>query len=250
MIPWLPTPEDDPHDEAPFPPTHTALGPESPAPGLLVAGGQLSPKRLCLAYSQGIFPWFGPGEPLLWWSTAPRMVLQTAHFRLHRSLKKTLRHFRASPGCEITIDRAFPSVLQHCAQTTREGQAGTWIVPEVQAAYTALHAAGVVHSVETWIDGQLMGGLYGVSLGRMFYGESMFSHANDASKIALAALVAFCRHHGITWIDCQQQTGHLASLGAQAVSRERFEAHLQHTVGAEPVHDWSYDVAMWQQLGL
>jgi leucyl/phenylalanyl-tRNA---protein transferase len=251
MIPWLPSPEDDPDDLAPFPPPSQALGDDSPAPGLLVAGGRLSVQRLRLAYRQGIFPWFGPGEPVLWWSTAPRMVLQVQDFKLHRSLKKTLRYFIASaPHCEIRIDTAFDQVLEHCAHTPREGQSGTWIVPSVQQAYRDWHAAGDVHSVETWVEGRLVGGLYGINLGRMFFGESMFSHASDASKIALAALVAFCRHHGIDWIDCQQQTGHLASLGARPVSRADFQAHLRKTVSAEPVAQWSYDVSIWRFLDL
>lgn len=250
MIPWLPSPEDDPNDDAPFPHPQQALGPDSPAPGLLVAGGQLSVKRLRRAYAQGIFPWFSPGEPVLWWSTAPRMVLQVQDFRLHRSLKKTLRRFIAEPRCEVRIDTAFDQVLQHCANTPRDGQAGTWIVPAMQSAYRAWHQTGDVHSVETWIDGRLVGGLYGICLGRMFFGESMFSHATDASKIALAALVALCRREGITWIDCQQQTGHLASLGARPVSRDAFLAHLAQTVAAEPVTNWAYDEASWQRLGL
>lgn len=250
MIPWLPSPEADPDDQAPFPPPEQALGDDSPAPGLLAAGGRLSVKRLRQAYARGIFPWFGPDEPLLWWSTAPRMVLQVRDFRLHRSLRKTLRRFVDDPRCEIRIDSAFAAVLAHCAQTPREGQAGTWIVPAMQQAYRAWHDAGDVHSVETWMDGRLVGGLYGVSLGRMFYGESMFAHATDASKVALAALVAFCRAHGIDWIDCQQQTGHLASLGAAPVSREAFQAHLAKTVTAGPVRDWSYDAAYWRELDL
>lgn len=249
MIPWLPSPEDDPGDDAPFPAPETALDDASPAPGLLAAGGRLSVKRLRRAYAQGIFPWFSIGEPVLWWSTAPRMVLRTDDFKLHRSLKKALRHFIADhPRCEIRIDSAFDRVIEHCAHTPRDGQKGTWIVPAMQRAYRAWHAAGDVHSVETWVDGELVGGLYGVSLGRMFFGESMFAHATDASKIALAALVAFCRAHGIDWIDCQQQTPHLASLGAKPVSREAFLAHLAKTVPAQPVDDWSYDPAYWDAL--
>lgn len=250
MIPWLPSPEEDLGDDAPFPSPHLALGPDSPAPGLLAAGGQLSVKRLRMAYRQGIFPWFSPGEPVLWWSTAPRMVLQVQDFRLHRSLKKTLRHFIAEPGCAVRIDTAFDQVLQHCADTPRDGQAGTWIVPSMQAAYRAWHRAGEVHSFETWVQGRLVGGLYGICLGRMFFGESMFAHATDASKVALAALVAFCRREGIAWIDCQQQTGHLASLGARPVSRDAFLAHLVETVHAKPVCDWTYDGSTWQQIGI
>lgn len=248
MIPWLPDPEDDPHDLAPFPPTRFALGADSPAPGLLCAGASLRPARLQAAYERGIFPWFGEGEPVLWWSTAPRMVLAVDRLRLHRSLRKTLRRFIATPGCEVRIDHAFDAVITHCASTPREGQAGTWIVPAMVQAYRAWHAAGAVHSFETWIDGELVGGLYGVALGRMFYGESMFSRRSDASKIALVALVAFCRAHGIAWIDCQQQTGHLASLGARPVERACFEAHLKRTVHEPPVRDWSYHAALWRWL--
>lgn len=250
MIPWLPTPEDDPDDNAPFPPPEQALGPTSTAPGLLAAGGQLSPKRLRMAYSQGIFPWFGPDEPVLWWSTAPRMVLAVQDFQLHRSLKKTLRRFAADPACALRVDSAFDQVIAHCASTPRAGQSGTWIVPTMQAAYRAWHRTGEVHSFETWMDGRLVGGLYGICLGRMFFGESMFSHATDASKIALAGLVAFCRREGIAWIDCQQQTGHLASLGARPVSRDAFLAHLRATVTAQPVRDWSYDASTWRYLAM
>jgi leucyl/phenylalanyl-tRNA--protein transferase len=244
MIPWLP--EDD--DRTPFPPTREALGPGSDAPGLLCAGGRLNPARLRLAYRHGIFPWYGPGQPVLWWTTDPRMVLQVAHFRLHRSLRKTLRRFLAMPGCEIRFDSAFDRVLAACAGTPREGQDGTWIVPELQSAYRRWHAAGQVHSVETWIDGELVGGLYGVNLGRMFFGESMFALRTDASKIALAALVAFCRAEGIEWIDCQQQTRHLASLGAAPVPRSEFEAHLEYVVDREPPARWIYDPAHWAWL--
>ena len=245
MIDWLP---DDDDGQAPFPPTRRALGPDSDAPGLLCAGGQLVQRRLEQAYRHGIFPWYGPGEPILWWSTAPRMVLQTAQFRLHRSLKKVLRQFLATPGCEVRIDSAFEQVIGHCASVPREGQRGTWIVPELQAAYRQWHTAGGVHSVETWVDGRLVGGLYGVCIGRMFYGESMFALQTDASKIALAALVAFCRSEGIPWIDCQQQTRHLASLGAAAVERAAFEAHLAHATALQGPTRWTYDVSLWQHV--
>lgn len=244
MIPWLP--DDD--DRVPFPPTSLALGPENDAAGLLCAGGRLSVARLRMAYARGIFPWYGEDQPVLWWSTAPRMVLKTADFRLHRSLKKTLRHFIATPGCAVTIDHAFDYVIGHCAGMPREGQNGTWIVPEMVAAYRRWHTVGDVHSFETWIDGELAGGLYGINLGRMFYGESMFALRTDASKIALAALVAFCRAHGITWIDCQQQTRHLASMGAAPVSRADFEAHLRNTVLQPAPADWIYDPALWARL--
>lgn len=245
MIAWL---SDDPADRTPFPPTSDALGPHSEAPGLLAAGGRLTPWRLEQAYRHGIFPWYSPGQPVLWWSPDPRMVLPVSEFRLHRSLKKTLRRFLATPGCELRFDSAFEQVIAACAQTPRDGQHGTWIVPALQRAYTDWHRAGAVHSVETWVDGRLVGGLYGVNLGRMFFGESMFSHATDASKIALAALVAFCRAHGIELIDCQQATGHLASLGARAMPREAFERHLALTLGAKGPSSWTYDPAHWAPL--
>ncbi|HEX5374302.1 MAG TPA: leucyl/phenylalanyl-tRNA--protein transferase [Aquabacterium sp.] len=241
MIDWI-------HADAPFPDTRRALGPDSDAPGLLAAGGALTVERLRMAYRQGIFPWFGPGQPVMWWSTAPRMVLEVEHFKLSRSLRKTISKFRRTPDSAIGIDLAFERVIGACANTPRDGQDGTWIVPEIQTAYRQWHAAGQVHSFETWMDGELVGGLYGVNLGRMFFGESMFAHRTDASKIALAALVCFCKAHGITAIDCQQQTGHLASMGAQPWSRERFEAHLQQTVDLPPPLDWTYDDDMWSGL--
>lgn len=247
MIDWLPDNDDG---QAPFPPTSRALGPDTEAPGLLCAGGRLSLRRLEQAYRHGIFPWYSPGEPILWWSTAPRMVLQTAQFRLHRSLKKVLRRFVATAGCEVRIDSAFEQVIGHCAGVAREGQNGTWIVPELQQAYRRWHAAGGVHSFETWIDGRLVGGLYGVCIGRMFYGESMFALQTDASKIALSALVAFCRAEGIAWIDCQQQTRHLASLGAAPVDRAAFEDHIACATALPAPQRWTYDVALWRQLPL
>jgi leucyl/phenylalanyl-tRNA---protein transferase len=231
--------------DTPFPPTSEALGPETDAPGLLAAGGDLGPARLADAYRHGIFPWYGEGQPLLWWTTDPRMVLPVAEFKLSRSLRKTLQRFLRTPGCEFRFDGDTPAVIAACAGAPREGQDGTWIVPEMAAAYTELARAGVVHSVETWVDGQLVGGLYGVNLGRMFYGESMFARRTDASKLALAALVAFCRAEGIALIDCQQQTRHLASLGARPISRAAFEAHLRVAVAEPAPRRWAYDSACW-----
>jgi leucyl/phenylalanyl-tRNA---protein transferase len=239
MIDWL--------DEASldFPPSARALGPDTDAPGLLAAGGTLTPERLAAAYKRGIFPWYGPGQPPLWWAPDPRMVLQTAHFKLSRSLRKTVQRFAATPGCEIRIDFDRAAVLSACASTLRNGQNGTWIVPELQAAYLGWPA---MHSVETWMDGELAGGLYGVNLGRMFYGESMFMRRTDASKIALCALVCLCREFGIPWIDCQQNTGHLASLGAAEVPRSAFEAHLETHVGEPSPRPWTYHRDHWQRL--
>ena len=237
-------------DHSPLPPTHLALGPDSEAPGLLAAGGSVTPQRLAQAYRRGIFPWYSPGEPPLWWAPDPRMVLPVAEFKLSPSLRKTLRRFLRDPACEIRIDSAFRPVMAACAAAPRDGQAGTWIAPEIIDAYSAWHAAGAAHSVETWVDGELVGGLYGVGLGRMFFGESMFSRRTDASKIALAALVAFCRAESIPLIDCQQRTGHLASLGAREIPREAFEAHLAQTVDARAPAAWTYHPGLWQKLAL
>jgi leucyl/phenylalanyl-tRNA--protein transferase len=173
-----------------------------------------------------------------------------ADFRLHRSLRKTLQRFLATPGCEIRVDSAFEAVMRHCSGTPRAGQAGTWIVDEVIAAYVRLHRAGRAHSFETWVDGELVGGLYGVNIGRMFYGESMFAHRTDASKFALAALVAHARAHAIDWIDCQQETAHLASMGARPVPRAAFEQHLSRVVDLPAPGAWSYDPANWSRLDL
>ncbi len=243
MIHWI-------DDHTPLPPTRLAMGADDEAPGLLAAGGRVTTARLEEAYRKGVFPWFSQGKPVLWWSPDPRMVLSVSDFHITRSLRKTLRRFVRTPGCQVRIDSAFRQVITACAGTPREGQDGTWILPPMVEAYMAWHEAGRVHSVETWIDGQLSGGLYGVGIGRMFFGESMFSHRTDASKIALAALVAFCRSVGITLIDCQQNTAHLASMGGHEIPRTQFEQHLSLTLGAGEVKDWSYHVDMWQQLGL
>ncbi len=239
-VPWLTAGEE-------FPPIETAWGATEPAPGLLAAGGVLDTPSLLRAYQHGIFPWFSLGQPILWWSPDPRMVLQTDQFRLHRSLAKTLKRFVHAPGCEVRFDSAFARVIEACASVPRDGQPGTWIVPEMIAAYTELHRAGHAHSVEVWMDGELAGGLYCVNLGRMVFGESMFARRTDASKIALSALVAFCRAEGIGMIDCQQNTSHLASLGAAEIARTKFAAHLQaHTSRAAP--RWVFDAACWQEI--
>ncbi len=230
-----------------FPPASHVWGLDSPAPGLLAAGGALDADTLRRAYSQGIFPWFSHDQPILWWSPDPRMVLQVSEFRLHRSLKKSLQKFRAAANCEIRIDSAFAQVIKACSANPRRGQTGTWIVPDMIAAYCALHRAGFAHSVETWVDGRLAGALYCVALGKSVFGESMFSHSADASKIALAALVCFCRHHAIMQIDCQQNTRHLASLGAREISRDVFiEQTSAGLAQAAPV--WRFDNLYWQEL--
>jgi len=239
-LPWL-----DPGEQ--FPDPSRAWGPDQPAPGLLAAGGALDVDTLQRAYSKGIFPWFSEGQPILWWSTDPRMVLFTDEFRMHRSLRKTLSRHLASPGFEIRFDHAFDEVVQACSASPRAGQSGTWIVPQMQRAYQAFHRAGFAHSVETWIDGQLTGGLYCVALGQAVFGESMFTRRPDASKLALAALVAFCRHHGIELIDCQQNTRHLASLGARETDRADFVKHVARNAG-KPSPPWRFDPVYWNDL--
>jgi len=215
VIPWLPA-------EPVFPPLESALSATDGANGLLAAGGDLSPQRLLAAYRRGIFPWYGNEDPLLWWSPDPRMMLLPDRLKVSRSLAKTLR----KPDYEVRLDTHFAAVIRACAATPRDGQNGTWIAPEMQGAYIELHRLGHAHSVETWRDGKLIGGLYGVAIGQVFYGESMFSHATDASKIALAHLCAFLRRENFGIIDCQMETSHLSSLGAQAISRADFVAAL------------------------
>lgn len=213
-------------NETPFPSVTTAWGPETGAPGLLAAGGDLHVERLVSAYSQGIFPWFSQGQPVLWWSPTPRMVLQTAEFRMHRSLAKTLQRHHLNPSFSLCFDRAFDHVIEHCANAPRKQQTGTWIVPSMVQAYQRLHRAGYAHSAEVWLDGELVAGLYFVCLGKAVFGESMFTRISDGSKMALAALVHVCRRHGIEMIDCQQNTPHLASLGAKEMSRSEFLTYI------------------------
>jgi leucyl/phenylalanyl-tRNA---protein transferase len=245
MLAWI-------DDTLPLPAPESALGEDSDAPGLVAAGGQVSPARLEAAYREGIFPWYSAGQPVLWWSPDPRMVLPVAGFKLSHSLKKTLRRFLRTPGCEVRFDHDLSAVMRECAGIEREGQDGTWIVPAMVEAYSAwARRAGRVHSVETWIDGERVGGLYFVAIGRMVFGESMFSRRTDASKIALAALVAACRARGVSLIDCQQNTGHLASLGAHEIPRGRFLAHVRQAVTqALPAEraDWTYDESAWSLL--
>lgn len=239
-LPWLAPNE-------PFPAPEAAWGQDSPAPGLLAAGGALNKQHLLRAYRNGIFPWFSAGQPILWWTPDPRMVLPVAQFRLHRSLRRTLEKFRTSAHCEIRIDSAFSTVMQACASTPRPGQPGTWIVPAMHSAYQELHAAGYAHSIETWVGGQLVGGLYCVAIGQAVFGESMFAHQTDASKIALAALVGLCRYHGAALIDCQQNTRHLASLGAHEIPRAHFLQHLAQAQQQSAMH-WQFTPLYWDAL--
>jgi leucyl/phenylalanyl-tRNA---protein transferase len=241
-VPWIQS------DDTPLPPAEQALGADSEAPGLVAVGGRLTPWRLREAYGKGLFPWFSEGQPVLWWSPDPRMVLRPEAFKVSRSLRKTLRHFIADPNCQIRVDADLPGVVRACARSPRRGQDGTWIVPEMVMAYDDWHRLGGVHSVEAWVGGERVAGLYGVSLGRMFFGESMYTTRADGSKIALAALVCLCREHGIAMIDCQQVTAHLASLGARPLPRSDFLAHLEQAVALPAPRDWSYHGRYWAHL--
>lgn len=209
--------------------------------GLLAAGADLSVERLTEAYSRGIFPWYSAGEPVLWWSPNPRMVLACEDFVVSHSMAKLLRRLardeqQAHPCVQVRVDTAFEQVLEACA-APRDHLSGTWITREMREVYTDWHRAGAAHSVETWVDGELSAGLYGISLGAMFFGESMFTRVTDGSKIALAHLVRFLSSHGVPWIDCQQQTRHLASLGARPLPRAQFVARVAELV-ARPAPPW------------
>jgi leucyl/phenylalanyl-tRNA--protein transferase len=230
-----------------FPPASLAWDDRSAAPGLLAAGGMLDVETLRRAYSEGIFPWYSEGQPILWWSPNPRMVLDVTEFRLHTSLKKAIQKFRISAGCEVRMDTAFEQLIFSCSLSPRRAHTGTWIVPEMVTAYGDLHRAGFAHSVETWVNGKLVGGLYCVALGKFVFGESMFSDSTNASKIALAYLVGFCRHHGIQHIDCQQNTSHLAFLGAREISRDLFFKHVTAGI-TQPAPPWKFDNLYWHEL--
>jgi leucyl/phenylalanyl-tRNA--protein transferase len=218
----------------PLPPASRALAEPN---GLLCAGRDLSAVRLLEAYRGGIFPWYTTGQPVLWWSPDPRMVLFLDEFKLSRSLAKTLRRARREGRWEVAMDRDFAAVMKACA-APRPDQDGTWITPQVIAAYVGLHRMGHAHSIEVREDGELVGGLYGVSIGRMFFGESMFARRPDASKCALSALVALLLDHEFTVIDCQQATSHLASLGGREIPRDVFLTRVAELT-ALPAPAWS-----------
>ena len=231
----------------PFPPLSQAWGAHSTAPGLLAASGQLDADQLERAYRQGIFPWYSPGQPVLWWSPDPRMVLEPQAFRFHRSLQQSLRRWLARPGVALVFDRDFGQVIAHCAHQPRRGQSGTWIVPAIVEAYTELHRRGLAHSAELWQDGQLLAGLYFVAMGQALFGESMFTTVTDGSKMALCLLVSVARRHGVRLIDCQQNTRHLASLGAAEMSRAQFLDRIQ-AAQALPGIDWRRETLYWDEL--
>ena len=231
MIPLL-------HKDSLFPPLAQALRRPN---GLLAAGGDLSPARLLDAYRHGIFPWFSPGDPILWWSPDPRMVMFPSEFRISHSLRKTL----SKGACEVRSNSAFEQVMRACSDP-REGENGTWITEEMIAAYCELHRLGYAHSIEVWMQNQLVGGLYGVSIGRMFFGESMFSRRTDASKIALAHLARQLERWNFGLIDCQMYTPHLSSLGAREIPRAEFIARLQELINCEPVNHFQFDSGLFR----
>jgi len=205
--------------------------------GLLAAGGTLDTEVLLEAYSRGIFPWFSEGSPVLWWSPDPRMILYPENLKVSKSLSQTIR----KNEFEIRLDTAFPKVIQHCASQSRPEQEGTWITEEMVDAYTRLHEEGYAHSFESWKEGRLVGGLYGVSLGKAFFGESMFHLERDASKVAFYYMVEFARTHNFDFIDAQQTTEHLRSLGASGVSRKEFLDQLQKTIQNETLRGkWAF----------
>lgn len=210
--------------ESPFPDPRTAAG-DMP----LAQGGDLSPELLLHAYSRGIFPWFSGDEPILWWSPDPRCVLLPQNLRVRPSLQKQLR----KSDWSLSINHNFSAVIEACANTPRPGQNGTWILPQMQEAYSRLHALGYAHSVEVCWQGQLVGGLYGVALGTVFFGESMFHHRTDASKVALVGLVEVLKERGFTLIDCQQATPHVLSMGAEVWPRSRFLDALEQALGGQ-----------------
>lgn len=191
--------------------------------GLLAVGGDLSTERLLLAYRMGIFPWYSEGQPILWWSTDPRLILEPEEFHVSRSLRRTLNR----KIFQVTFDRAFEEVIRACATVPRPGQNGTWIMEEMIAAYVRLHRVGLAHSAESWFEGKLVGGIYGVSLGGCFFGESMFFHKTDASKVALAGLVERLKVWRFDMIDAQMTTSHMISLGAKEIPRKVFLKRLQ-----------------------
>jgi leucyl/phenylalanyl-tRNA--protein transferase len=220
LIPWLGSGD-------PFPEVERALAEPN---GLLAAGADLSLPRLLEAYRSGIFPWFANDQPILWWSPDPRTVLFPAEMKVSRSLARTMRNTRF----EVRADTAFDEVIEGCRQP-RRGESGTWITEAMATAYGALHRAGFAHSVETWLDGSLVGGLYGVALGRAFFGESMFTRVSEASKVALVALARQLEHWGFGVIDCQMNTAHLASFGAREIPRAEFTRKLRELVHYDPV---------------
>lgn len=225
MLTWLN------RDDLTFPPLHRALRDPD---GLLAVGGDLSPERLVAAYRHGCFPWYEEGQPILWWSPDPRMVVPPAEVRVSRSLRKVIRQERFA----VTLNRDFPAVVKACA-APRDYARGTWITPAIEQAYVELHRRGIAHSVEAWCGDELVGGLYGIAMGRLFFGESMFSRATDASKVAFAVLAQHLHSANFALIDCQMHTRHLESLGAREISRTEFVQYLNRYLDAPAADNWA-----------
>ncbi|MFW1676362.1 leucyl/phenylalanyl-tRNA--protein transferase [Pontibacter sp. JAM-7] len=226
MIPWL-------SDTTPFPPVDEALDDPN---GLLAAGASLNSERLINAYRNGIFPWYSPGEPILWWSPDPRCVLLPDQLHVSRSLRKTMRQLQP----EVFFDRNFAAVIDACA-APRSSSGGTWITREMRQSYLALYNAGIAHSVEVYSDGELIGGLYGLAMGKLFFGESMFSRQSNASKIAFVYLVEQLKKWDYALIDCQVSNPHLFSLGACEIPRRRFKDYLSRYLDKNSDHDWEFE---------
>lgn len=227
MIPWLQNSSD------PFPSVDEALVDPN---GLLAAGGGLTKQRLISAYRSGIFPWYSPGEPVLWWSPDPRCVLIPDQLHVSRSMRKRLKR----KDYEVCFDRNFPAVIEACSEP-RGDEEGTWITREMKQAYCSLHEQGLAHSIEVYIDNQLVGGLYGIAMGKLFFGESMFSRSRDASKIAFIKMVEQLRNWGYVLIDCQVSNGHLFSLGATEIARDEFMSYLDQYRDMPINHSWLFE---------
>lgn len=227
MIPWLQ------HSSDPFPPIDQAIDDPN---GLLAAGGSLSKERLIDAYRSGIFPWYSPGEPILWWSPDPRCVVIPDQLHISRSMRKRLK----KKDYTVVFNRNFSSVMDACSAPRKDAE-GTWISDQMKLAYNALHKEGVAHSVEVYINDELVGGLYGLSMGKLFFGESMFSRAKDTSKIAFILMVEQLQKWGYALIDCQVSNDHLFSLGAIEISREEFQLYLDRYIDSPSPSNWQFD---------
>ena len=240
QITWL-----GPHDS--FPNPRFEADPDDSVPGLIAVSERIYPGQLSKAYQLGIFPWYSDNQPVLWWSPDPRMVLKPIDFKCSDSLQKIIRHFYQDTQSQILVDADFGAVIRSCATSARKDQDGTWITHEIMDAYNALHEEGNAHSIAVSENGQIIGGLYCVSFGNMVFGESMFSRKSNASKIALAALTAWCLQNDIDMIDCQQETAHLHSLGAAPIPRQDFLEQLQISVNQSNIEkSWTFDKTILQ----
>lgn len=239
-IPWL-----GPLDA--FPDPRTQADPDPEVPGLLAVSEHLEAQQLARAYRQGIFPWYSENQPVLWWSPNPRMVLHPKEFHVSESFQKTLRQVMKDESSEIRVDDDFTAVIQACATTSRKGQDGTWITHEIVNAYTTLFENKLAHSIALYKNEEIQGGLYCVAMGQMVFGESMFSRSSDSSKIALAALCAWCYDLGVDLIDCQQETPHLRSLGSRPIDRTAFLDHLAKATVTTTNPHWQFNKAVLQR---